>query len=222
MGCSRKLEEAVAIIISCTRRIKRPTDLVALAENILYAKKCLGSLEAVGEAVGLSVQQLKDFLAVEKLCAEVKALVKERYIDSVDMVKTISSLPAEKQKVLAQHFAKGQITSQDVRIIATFAKRFPGKSISKVVKDYERTKDTRVYVAQFRLPKNFNGKAGLRKRFEEIVGKAGLKRLQLEGEVGSLEVTALGYKKLREAVRKRKTTLRSFIGSILSEVGEGK
>ena len=219
---SEELEKALALIISCTRRVKRPLDLVTLVEIILYAKGRMGSLEAVGESVRLSVQQLKDFLAVNELCAEVKALVKKRAIDSVDIVKTISTLPNEKQKSLADHLVKGRITSKDIRIIASFSKKFPYRSIAKIVKDYEKTRDTRVYVAEFRLPAHFTNLVGLRRRFETIVGKSEIKKLQLNENVVVLEITALGHKKLREAVRESKMTLRRFISATFSELGERK
>jgi len=218
----QKLEEALALIIACTRRVKRPKDMVTLARKISYAEQRMDGLEAVAQAVKLSVQQLKDFLSVENLCAEVRALVKNRAIDGVDIVKTISKLPDEKQKWLAEHFVKGRITSKDVRIIATFAKKFPHKSIAKVVTDYERTKDIRLYVAHFRLPAHFNNRVGLHKRFEEIVGKGEMRRLQFQRRVAVLEVTSLGYKKLREAVRRRRTTLRQFVTSVVEEMTERK
>jgi hypothetical protein len=216
------VEKALAIIISCTRRVKRPFDLVTLVENILYAKRCMGSLEAVGEAVKLSVRQLEDFLEVEKLCAEVITLVKKRAIDSVDIVKTISKLSPKKQKGLSKYIIKGRITSKDVRIITTFAKKFPRKSIEQVIAEYEKSKDIRLYVAQFRLPTSFNNMDGIHKRFIEIVGKDEIKKLKFNKEVAVLEVTAMGYKKLREAVRKKQMTLRKFIAAIVNEIGERK
>lgn len=218
MRCRRKLEKALALIISCTRRIKRPLDLVTLSKNILYAKRCMGSLEAVAEAVGLSVRQLKDFLAVEDLCADVKNLVEKRKIDSVDVVKNLRRLPAKKQKILARRFVSGKITSKDVRVITTHAEKFHNRSIERLMADYEESKDIRLYVAEFRVTPSFHNQAGLLKRFEEIVGKDEIKRLQFKRGVAVLEVTTLGHKKLREAVRKRRTTLRQFVTSVLKEV----
>lgn len=218
MKDNEKLEKALALIIKCTRRVKRPKDIVTLAKNISYAEQHLGSVEKVAKAVKLSVQQLKDFLAVEELCSEVKSLVAKRTIVSVDVVKTISKLPEKKQKILAEHFVSGKITSKDVRVITTFAKKFSGRSIEKVIRDYEKSKDVRLYVAQFRFPASFNDRVGLRKQFEKIVGKDEIKRLQFKRGVAVLEVTTLGHKKLREAVRKRRTTLRQFVTSVVKEV----
>lgn len=222
MRYSRKLEKALALIISCTRRIKRPVDLVTVTKNILYAKRCMGSLEAVAEAVSLSVQQLKDFLAVEDLCSDVKSLVEKRTIDSVDVVKTIRELPAKRQKILARHFVSGKINSKDVRVITTHAKKFPNRLIERIIADYEKSKDIRLYVAEFRLPSHFNNRIGLRKRFEKIVGKGEIKKLKFKKGVAVLEVTSLGHKRLREAVRKQRTTLRKFVTSVVEEITRRK
>lgn len=220
MEQDKKLKKAVALIIACTRRIKRPKDIVTLARSISYAEKRIGDLEAVAEVVGLSVRQLKDFQTVQKLCAEVKILVKNRVIDSVDVVKNISKLPPKKQKTLATHFADGKVTSKDVRIITTFAQKFPGKSIEKVITDYQKSKDIRVYVAQFRLPPHFNNRIGLCKKFEEIVGQREIMKWHLKDRVVVLELTVLGHKKLREAVRKQRSTLRKFVTSIVEKLAD--
>jgi hypothetical protein len=215
----RKLEKSLSLIIACTRRVKRSKDLFTLAKNISFAAKKIGGIEKLAKAVNLSVQQLKDFLSVGDLCAEVKELVGKRAIDSVDVVKTISKLPVKKQKVLAENLVKGKIASKDVRIITTFAKKFCDKPMAKVIEDYQSSKDIRLYVAQIGLPQRFTNQRGLRNRFEEIVRKSEIKRLQFERGIAVLEVTTLGYKRLREAVRKRQMTLRKFIASTVSELG---
>jgi hypothetical protein len=217
---SRKLEKSLAVIIASTRRLKRPVDIVTLVKHIRYAEKELKGLGTVGQTVKLSVQQLKDFLTVETLCDEVKAFVKNRFIDSVDAVKNLSQLPLDKQRILADYIRKGRISSKDVRIITTFAKRFSGKPIAEIIKDYEKSKDIRIYVVQFRLPLNFSNQIGLSKRFEKIVGKSGITKLQFEGETAVLELTTAGYKKLREVVCKRRTTLRKFVTSLIGELAE--
>lgn len=218
----RKLEKSLSLIIACTRRAKRSKDLVTLAKSISYAAQKLASLEEVAKAVKLSVQQLKDFLSVEDLCAEVKGLVGKRAIDSVDVVKTISKLPPKKQKILAEYLVRGKIASKDVRIITTFAKRFADRPIEKVIQDYEKSKDVRLYVAQFRVPETFNSLAGLRKRLEGIVGKGEIMKLEFKKGAAVLEITSLGYKRLRETVKKRQMTLRKFITSTVSELGGRK
>lgn len=222
MEPDRKLERSLTLIIACTRRVKRAKDLVTLAKNIAFAIRETGSVEKLAKVVRLSVQQLKDFLSVEDLCTEVKGLVRKRAIDSVDVVKTISKLPPRKQKILADLFVKRKIASKDVRIITTFAKKFIDKPIEEVIRDYEKSKDIRLYVVQFRVPETFNNWAGLRKRFEGIVGKREVVKLESERNAAVLEITSLGYKRLREIVQKREMTLRKFVESTVSELGGRK
>jgi len=216
----KKLKKALALIIACTRRIKRPKDIVTLAKSISYAEKHMGDLEAVAKAMGLSVRQLKDFQTVEDLCADVRSLVAKRAVDSVDVVKTISKLPPEKQKTLATYFADGKITSKEVRIITSFARNFPDRPIKKVITDYNKSKDIRVYVAEFRLPVRFNNRVGLRKQFEEIVGRKEITNWRIRDRVVILEMTELGHKNLRKAVRKQRTTLRKFVISVVEKLAD--
>ena len=219
---NNKLDNAIAIIIKCTRRVKRPIDLITLSRNILYAKKELKGIKNVAKEVGLSVQQLQDFLAVERLSSKVKTLTEDRKIDSVDVVKTISKLPIKQQEILADFFISGKITSKDVRHITTFAKKFPDKSMKKIISDYEKSKDIKIYVAHFQLPNDFKGESQLRSRFEQIIGTDEINKLNIQKKKVTLEVTALGYKKLRETVRKKRMTLRKFMESIVNEFRERK
>jgi DNA polymerase/3'-5' exonuclease PolX len=214
----RKLEQAIALIIACTRRVKRPKDIVTLAENIRYAEQQIGGLKGVGEKVGLSVQQLKDFLAVEDLRPEVKELVASRQIDSVDVVKTISKLLPIRQSILANYLVKGRISSKDVRIITTSAKKKPHKPISKVIDEYAQSRDITLYVVEMRLPEGFINHTSLQKKFEKIIGRGGMKNFHSKGGVAVLEMTVEGYKKLRRALLRKGMTLRKYVTSILTDL----
>ena len=215
-----QLEDALALIIKCTRRVRRPKDIVTLADNILYAKRQMGGLNKVAEAVRLSEQQLLDFLAVEKLYSEVRELVARRVIDSVDVVKTISGLPENKQKTLANYLAAGRIASKDVRIITSFAKKFPHRLIEDVVKNYDKSKDKRVYVLHFTLPLNFRATARLRSEFQHVVGISEIARIECTKNNGTLEITPLGYKNLRETVRRKRTTIRKLVTFIIGRLSK--
>ncbi len=216
MKQKENLEKALALIISCTRRVKRPLDIVTLAKNISDVKGHLGSLEAVGQAVDLSVQQLKDFLEVEGLCTEVKALVKKRAIDSVDVMKNISRLPKESQQILAKELAKGTISSKDIRIITSFTKQFPDKSIRKTLRDYYKSRDIKTYLVKFPAPKDELIKE-VQRKFEKIVGETGIVSFKVNNGMATLELSYQGQKKIREAAKKKKNTLRKFVNCLLAE-----
>jgi len=213
---NNKLKKAIAIIISGTRRGKRNIDMVKLVDSISYAEQCMGSLNAVAESVKLSVQQLKDFLAVNKLCKEVKKLVSERAIDSVDVVKNIGQLPKEKQIILAREITKGRISSKDVRIITTFMKKFPTRSVQRILRDYYESRDKKTYVVQFAMLGN-GEQNDLKRFFEKMLGKDVIVSLETKGGKTNLEVSAEGYRKLREAAKRKRTSLRKFFTNILRE-----
>ncbi len=216
MKKKENLEKALALIISCTRRVKRSLDLVTLAKNISDAKEYLGSLETVGQAVGLSVQQLKDFLAVEGLCAEVKTLFKKRAIDSVDVMKNISRLPKESQQILAKELTRGAITSKDIRIITSFTKQFPNKSIKKTLRDYYKSRDIKTYLVKFPAPKNKRIKE-VQRKFEKVVGETDIISFKVNSGMSTLELSYQGQKKIREAAKKKNNTLHKFVSSLLAE-----
>ena len=213
---SDKLKKALAVIISGTRRSKRAIDLVTLVDSISYAAKCMGSLKAVAEAVRLSVQQLKDFLAVNKLCPEVRILVSERAIESVDVVKNIVQLPKDKQIVLARELTKGRLSSKDMRIITTFVKRFPKRSSQRILRDYYKSRDKKTYVVKFAMLSD-RAQDGLRKSFEKMVGKDLIVSFETKHRTTSLELSAEGHRKLMEAAKMKQTTLREFVTSILRD-----
>lgn len=216
MKKNENLEKVLALIISCTRRVKRPLNLVTLAKNISDAKGHLGSLEAVGQTVDLSVQQLKDFLTVEGLCAEVKALVKIRAIDSVDVMKNISRLPKGSQQILAKELTKGAISSKDIRILTSFTKQFPDKSLRKIIRDYYKSRDIKTYLVKFPVPKDRRIKE-VQRKFEKIVGKTDIISFRVNNGMAILELSYQGQEKIRKAAKKQKNTLRKFVNRLLAE-----
>lgn len=222
MGSDKKLQDALALIIACTRRAHqdRPKDIVAIAEAIAYARQKMGSLASVSETVGVSEQQLLDFLAVGHLDDEVQAMIKTRIIDSVDIVKNLAKLPHASQKALAESLRSGEINSQDIRVVTSFARRFPEKKIEKILDEYRHSRDIKTYVVRFSIP----GPAAantVRGEIERVVGKKGINSLSVNGKIGELELTQAGYRRLRGEVRRRQTTLRDFVGSAVeASVGQ--
>jgi len=210
------LAKAISCIIGCTRRVKRTVDLITLAENISLAKDRMRSLQKVADHVSLSVQQMRDFLTVEKLCSEVRELVRRRDIDSVDAVKNIARLPEASQRVVAKEIVSGRINSKDLRIIASFAKRFPEKSIHLVLKDYYASRDVKTYVVESTVQDVREGREA-RKKFEKIVGKQNVimfcvSRKQMKI---TIEFSREGILKLRAAAKLMGDSLRALVKSIL-------
>jgi len=217
----KELQDALALIIACTRRAHqdRPKDIVTIAESITFAKEKMGSLGTVARSVGVSEQQLRDFLAVMRLDDITREKVRTRAIDSVDVVKNLAKLPFDKQKTLAECLSRGEINSQDVRVITGFALRFPQKRIERILREYRQSKDTKIYVVRFRIPDGLGART-LSQAFEKIVQERAIHNLLVKGHVGELELTEAGYKSLRTEVRRMGTTLRGFVKSVLQALVE--
>ena len=72
-------EYIIARLIANTRRKLRKDNLVEISNQIRWLERDLGSLKKVSETIGISVDQISQFLSVEKLCPEVKKLVENNY-----------------------------------------------------------------------------------------------------------------------------------------------
>ena len=59
--------EALAALIANTRRVKRKLDLLEITSWLEIARCGLGSLQAVSDTIGLSVEMLRQFKTVNKL-----------------------------------------------------------------------------------------------------------------------------------------------------------
>jgi hypothetical protein len=119
----RTLDEntALAILFSNIRRKKRNTDLITIARACKYLTDLYGSQKAVAEKIGLSTEMIREFLTTLKLPVEIKKLISERKIDSVDVVREISAIREPSKQIIAAH-AFANSPSKDVRDIKRLIK----------------------------------------------------------------------------------------------------
>jgi ABC-type Zn uptake system ZnuABC Zn-binding protein ZnuA len=92
---------ALATVFANIRRKKRNNDLITIAKAFEYLVKLYGSQKSVAEKVGLSTEMVREFLAVLKLPKEVRYLISERKIDSIDVLREISVLKETKKQIAA-------------------------------------------------------------------------------------------------------------------------
>jgi len=115
----RRLDEdtALAVLFANTRRKRRSTDLISVADACHYLKALYGSQRAVADKVGLSSEMVREFLALLRLPDEIKDMVRERKIDRLDVAYRIAMIrdPA-RQLDMAKQAASAR--SKDVRDIA--------------------------------------------------------------------------------------------------------
>jgi len=109
-------ETALAILYENTHKKKRDLDIVSIARATEFLLNLYGSQREVAEKVGLSSEMIRQFLSVLKLPIEIQHMVAEREIDSIDMVKELSSIRDRgKQLIAARMLSK--YDSKDIRDI---------------------------------------------------------------------------------------------------------
>ncbi|UCG94435.1 MAG: hypothetical protein JSW13_01365 [Candidatus Aerophobus sp.] len=210
-----KTEKAIATLIGCTRRKRRPKSITEIASIIEFLRKELGSYKAVGKAVGLSTEMLREFRSVESLDQDVKPLVDKRIIDSVDLVYRISKLNAKAQKAVIEKFLKNDLTGDDARVVKSFQRR-SGQSIRNMISKIMKSRNIRTYILEFEMPSG-KSKNQIRKRFEKIVGNAEIVSFFVNGKAATLALSYQGQKKLRERAKEKKITLRKFVIRLLKK-----
>ncbi len=209
------VEKAVATLIGSTRRKNRPNSIAEIAEIIEFLRVRLGSYKAVGEAVGLSTEMLREFRSVERLSPYVKGLVAERVVDSVDLVYRISKLDAKGQRAVVQQYLESNVTGDDARAIKSY-KQAGRRSTSEAIKKIRSSRDIRHYVLEFPLPKG-GTKGKVRECFAQVVGKSEIVSVQTENKTARLSLSQKGQKKLRTAAKKAGKSLRTYVTNLLKE-----
>jgi hypothetical protein len=217
MNRESRQEAAVARLIGNTLRKKRPNNLIEIARDIRWLEKDLGGLKAVSNIIGISTGMIRRFLSVEELCPEVQKLVKERKIDLINVVHYMRNFGPKAQKTIAKKVIAGQLSANDIRVLAPLHNSFPSISIHKLISRVQRAKNIKVYVAYFRIPIGFDNIEGLKRRFEKVVGKDNIVSLSLKDSIGTLELNSIGQKKLREEAKRMNLSLRVYVDRMTTE-----
>lgn len=217
MNREYKREIVIARLIANTHRTKRPNNLIEIAHDIRWLQNDLGSLKAVSETIGISTDMLRQFLSVERLCPEVHKLVKERKIDLVNIVHYMRSFSPKAQQVIAREVIAGRLSPNDIRVLAPLQKSLPHFTINQLISRVQKSRNIKVYIAYFRIPLGFKNTNVLKRRFEKIVGKTEIVSFTIKDQVGTLELTLVGQKKLREAAKKRNLSLRKFVDMVVQK-----
>lgn len=210
-------ESVIARLIANTRRTKRPNNLIEIARDIRWLQNDLGTLKAVSETIGISTHMLGQFLSVEKLSPEVKKLVKERKIDLINVVRYMRNFRWNAQRVIAREVIAGRLSANDIRVLAPLHKSLSHLTIHQLISRVQKSKNIKIYVAYFRIPSGFKNTNALKRRFQKIVGKTEIVSFTVKDLVGTLELTLLGQKKLRDAAKERNSSLRKFVDMIVRE-----
>lgn len=160
---------------------------------------------------------IRRFLSVEQLCPEVQKLVEERKIDLINVVHYMRNFRPEAQKMIARKVTAGELSANDVRVLAPLHNSLPGLSIHQLISRVQKSKNIRVYVAYFRIPLGFKDIENLKRRFEKTAGKNNILSFSIKDSVGTLELNSLGQKKLRETAKEHNLNLRKFVDLIVQK-----
>jgi hypothetical protein len=212
-------ENVIARLIANTRRKKRYDDLVEIARQIRWLEKDLGSLREVSKTIGISRDQLHQFLSVEKLSPEVKKLVEDRKIDLINTVHYMRNFDYKAQKEIADAVVNRRLTSGDIRVLAPLRQAADYKNIQDLISHVRSAKNVKLYVLYFHVPRALQDGMELEGMFKSIVGENEVD-LTIEGDRGILEITEAGRAKLREEARKQNLSLRAFVGEIMRRARE--
>jgi len=207
-------ERTIARLILNTKRRNRIDNLVEIARQIRWLEKDLGGLKEVSKRIGISLDQIRQFLSIEKMCADVKRLVEERKIDMINSIHYMRSFNSEDQKAVADSLVHGDITSIDVRVLAPLRKQNPTLPIGELIDRVRNSKNVRVYIAYFPVSKE-NPLEQIRHRVISEIGSENVLSVSKEKDLGRLELSRVGKGILLEKAKGRNTTLKQYLTSLI-------
>lgn len=212
-----EINEALVALIASTKRKNRKLNPLEVVEKIQIAKKGIGSLPKVAKRIGLSYEMLRQIYSVRNCSEGVKELVRERKLESYDILYRLSKLPPSSQIAVAKRVIAGELTSEDVRAIVTFYGDFPSISIGEIIERIKSSRNIKQYVVYFESGSAKIKPAALRSRFESIFGKGNIVSLHVDVGIGELVLNVTGKKRLQEEAKHRGLTKRELIRKLVVE-----
>ena len=210
-----QLEEALAILISCTRRKIRPLSLPEIAKWLDIAVEKMGSIRAVADRIGVSAKMLTQFSHVKKLSQDVQTLFEKRQLDSVDATTQLAMLPEHEQKVAANALASRAIDTIDLRAVVELRRTGDNRSITSLLQKVSASKSKKEYVAEFVIRGNPKP-ADIRKQFTRYIPASEILSFQVKGSLGQMVLSPKGKNALTNTAKKLRTPLKRVIPAILN------
>lgn len=215
-GDDAQLKEAIAVLISSTRSRRRPVPITEIARWLEVAVEKLGSYPAVGARIGLSAKMLRQFAAVKNLEPKVKELIASRRIDSVDAVAHLAMLSKPDQWVVANSLADKAIQTADVRGIVQLRQLEPDLPIATLLNRIIDSKTRHEYAAEFVI-RGGRTRGELLSAFGAYIAPDHIIRLEIEGALGRLILSAEGKRALSKAASDLGLSLSDVIPAILQK-----
>jgi hypothetical protein len=140
--------KAFATLITNLGKKKRTENLLKLAEYCVHLKKLYGSWARLAEKIRIndvrphiSPEMLREFGVVVDLPEEVKEMIKNKLITSVDVAYRISRLKnSEDQTLLAKKIIQERLNTSDVRAIVEYKTKNPHVTLEGAAERVIRSK----------------------------------------------------------------------------------
>jgi hypothetical protein len=185
-------DEIIAKLILSTKRKNREYDLVEIAESIDLLRNKLGSLKDVSDVIGISPGMLNQFLKVFKLSEPLKQLVRDRKIDSVNMVHNLSKFDEHDQNRIAVAIVEKRLNSEDLRFLSPLRTELPNESIDHLIDKTISSKNIKVSVIMFHTENLLKDVHKLEEQLVEIIGRDNLLSISVKPETSEIKLTKNG------------------------------
>jgi hypothetical protein len=209
------LDDALAALLASTRRAKRSLNLTEVSRKLHTAVRLLGSHRAVADALGLSDETVRQFSRIEKLTPDVRELVANGQITSMDLADRLSRFPPADQYPVAAAVVSGSLDAYDVRAIIGLRKVMPKTPIQQLIRRVRRSRNIKEYGAEFLLPHPVPSSATLTKRLSRLFARRDIRDLERGERVGRVFLTANGKRALEEAARQEGLTKRELLQRLI-------
>ena len=206
-----------------TKCRKRKLDALEVANNIEVARRGLGTLGKVAESSVLSYEMIRQIHSVLKCTDRVKKLVKQRRLDSFDILHRLSKLSPPDQNSVAGAVIAGDIDSDDVRGIVNLRNDFARLPIKRIIERIQASRNIKEYIAYFIIPGRKYPVNLFESRFAKALGTENIISLHVgkstrKGHVGVLVLNSEGKRRLQESANREGMTKRRFLDEL---VGKG-
>lgn len=210
-----KTEEVISRIFLNTKRKVRRDNLIQIADDILWLKNELGSLQKVADATNVSAGMLNRFLSVDKLSPKIKTLVEERQIDKVSEVNDLTKFDFEDQEQIAQLLVSKKLSGKNLKILPVLKKQFPKENINTLAERVIKSENIKVYSISFYIGDLKKSKESLRNYLIDLIGDKEVINVVFLTNAGNIKITEKGEKLLRSKAKDEKLTFKQFINKIL-------
>lgn len=207
----QECDNALAALLSSTKRRSRPLDLVETAKELRTAIDCFGTVETVADRIGLSTSMLRRFQYVERLSGALQTLVKARKIDSIDAVAELSSLTQADQTRLAKVLANEAFATEDIRGFGPFFNKHPEMPFDEVVSRVRASKTRRLYIFEFVAREQMRDPETVASKVLRILSPEDFHSVDVSNVVGRLKVSKSGKQRITLEAKKRKLSVTNFV-----------